>query len=76
MLHLVFSPPPPPPSVLHRDAEEEAVVMETTGPEAVPVHSKENPPGHRGVPTTEEVKAQTRRAAAVVFCPNSRTSFN
>lgn len=44
--------------------------METTGPEAVPVHSKENPPGHRGVPTTEEVKAQTRSAAALVLCPN------
>lgn len=30
--------------VFHGDAEEEAVVVETTGPEAVPVHSKEDPP--------------------------------
>ncbi|CAF87645.1 unnamed protein product, partial [Tetraodon nigroviridis] len=44
-----------PSAVLHRDAEEEAVVMETTGPEAVPVHSQESPPGHSRVPNAEEV---------------------
>lgn len=33
--------------------------METTGPEAVPVHSKESPPGHSRVPTAEEVNTQT-----------------
>lgn len=46
----------PPVSVLHRDTEEEAVVMETTGPEAVPVHAEESAPGHRKLPATEEVK--------------------
>lgn len=51
-------PPPLLPSVLHRGAEEEAVVMETTGPEAVPVHSKENHPRLSGVPIAEEVSVQ------------------
>lgn len=46
----------PPVSVLHRDAEEEAFVMETTGPEAVPVHAEESSPGHHKLPATEEVK--------------------
>lgn len=48
----------PPVSVLHRDTEEEAVVMETTGPEAVPVHAEESPPGHCKLPATEEVKTK------------------
>lgn len=47
-------------SVLHRDTEEEAVVVETAGPEAVPVHAQEGPPGHCRLPDTEEVKHSTR----------------
>lgn len=45
-------------SVLHWNTEEEAVVMETTGPEAVQVHSQEGTPWHSRVPTTEEVHTQ------------------
>lgn len=67
MLHVVLSPSL---SVLHWDTEEEAVVMETTSPEAVPVHSKESLTWHSRVPTAEEVGKQP----VVVFCSN-RLSF-
>lgn len=32
--------------------------METTGPEAVPLHSEESPPGHSRVPNAEEVNKE------------------
>lgn len=39
--------------------------METTSPEAVPVHSKESPPGHSRVPNAEKVKKETNAPFSV-----------
>lgn len=67
---------PSPSAVLHRDAEEEAVVMETAGPEAVPVHSEESPAGHRRVPNAAEVSEEAPASCTVVAEKTEVTVFN
>lgn len=67
MFDVIFDSALPHVSVLHRDAEEEAVVVETAGPEAVPLHAQESPPGHRRLPHTKEVKHRTRHRRKVQF---------
>lgn len=64
---VIFDSALPHVSVLHRDAEEEAVVVETAGAEAVPLHAQESPPGHRRLPHTKEVKHRTRHRRTVQF---------
>lgn len=65
LFDVIFDSTFPPVSVLHRDAEEEAVVVETAGPEAVPLHAQESPPGHRRLPHAKEVTRRTRHGRTV-----------